>query len=176
MYNFLIEYSGFCLNWILNWIIFRHDSMKKWIFKTDRLGLCLPDGKNVLDTHLKPILLSCSEPSLRHCQRKIKAEGARRPVRVHAPRQQQCSPCLLRHPGPTLTDSENHHYVWPLFSSWWIYLSGTPEPELTVTVTFAEPEEEQWLHVTVWELRVWLQHRRHHWLRHGCRNERLEQP
>ena len=56
-----------------------------------------------------------NEPSLRHCQRKLKAEGARRPVRVHAPRHQQCSPCLLRHPGPTLTDSGNHHFVWPLF-------------------------------------------------------------
>ena len=29
----------FVLNWILNWIIFRPDSMKKWIFKTYRLGL-----------------------------------------------------------------------------------------------------------------------------------------
>ena len=34
---FLNEYSGFCfeLN-ILNWIIFRPDWMKKWIYKTDR--------------------------------------------------------------------------------------------------------------------------------------------
>ena len=29
----------FVLNWILNWIIFWPDSMKKWIFKTYRLGL-----------------------------------------------------------------------------------------------------------------------------------------
>ena len=42
-----IEYSelywmnipDFVLNWILNWIIFRPDSMKKWIFKTYRPGL-----------------------------------------------------------------------------------------------------------------------------------------
>ena len=29
----------FVFNRILNWIIFRPDSMKKWIFKTDRSGL-----------------------------------------------------------------------------------------------------------------------------------------
>ena len=53
---FLNEYFGFCfewiffwmnildfvLNWILNWIIFRPNSMKKWIFKTYRLGLPHP--------------------------------------------------------------------------------------------------------------------------------------
>ena len=42
--NNSIKYSGLyqmnipdlVLNWILNWIIFRPDLMKKWIFKTDR--------------------------------------------------------------------------------------------------------------------------------------------
>ena len=32
----------FVLNWILNWIIFRPNSMKKWIFKTYRTGLVEP--------------------------------------------------------------------------------------------------------------------------------------
>ena len=36
---FWINISDFVLNWILNWIIFRPDSMKKWIFKTYRTGL-----------------------------------------------------------------------------------------------------------------------------------------
>ena len=46
---FLNEYFGFCFEWIffwmnildfvLNWIIFRPNSMKKWIFKTYRTGL-----------------------------------------------------------------------------------------------------------------------------------------
>ena len=45
--NNSIEYSGlywmnipdFVLNWILNWIFFRPNSMKKWIFKTYHPGL-----------------------------------------------------------------------------------------------------------------------------------------
>ena len=36
---FWMNIPDFVLNWILNWIIFRPDSMKKWIFKTDRPGL-----------------------------------------------------------------------------------------------------------------------------------------
>jgi len=36
---FWMNILDFVLNWILNWIIFRPDSMKKWIFKTYRLGL-----------------------------------------------------------------------------------------------------------------------------------------
>ena len=36
MNTFFNEYSGF----FFNWIMFRPDSMKKWIFKTDRPGLC----------------------------------------------------------------------------------------------------------------------------------------
>ena len=45
--NFVNEYSGFCFNWILNWIIFRPDSMKKWIFKTDRPGLLPCPKENI---------------------------------------------------------------------------------------------------------------------------------
>ena len=46
--NNFIEYSRFCwmnifwmniLDFVLNWIIFRPDSMKKWIFRTYRPGL-----------------------------------------------------------------------------------------------------------------------------------------
>ena len=33
---FWMNIRDFVLNWIFNWIIFRPDSMKKWIFKTDR--------------------------------------------------------------------------------------------------------------------------------------------
>ena len=36
---FWMNIPDFVLNWILNWIIFRPDSMKKWIFKTYRTGL-----------------------------------------------------------------------------------------------------------------------------------------
>ena len=36
---FLMNILDFVLNWILNWTIFRPDSKKKWIFKTDRPGL-----------------------------------------------------------------------------------------------------------------------------------------
>ena len=39
---FWMNIPDFVLNWILNWIIFRSDSMKKWIFKTYRLGLPPP--------------------------------------------------------------------------------------------------------------------------------------
>ena len=38
---FWMNILDFVLNWILNWIIFGPDSMKKWIFKTYRLGLLL---------------------------------------------------------------------------------------------------------------------------------------
>ena len=37
--SFWMNNPDFVLNWILNWIIFWPDSMKKWIFKTDRPGL-----------------------------------------------------------------------------------------------------------------------------------------
>ena len=36
---FLMNIQDFVLNWILNWIILRHDSMKKWIFKMYPPGL-----------------------------------------------------------------------------------------------------------------------------------------
>ena len=36
---FWMNILDFVLNWILNWIIFKSNSMKKWIFKTYRLGL-----------------------------------------------------------------------------------------------------------------------------------------
>ena len=36
---FWMNILDFVLNWFLNWIIFRPDSMKKWIFKTYRPGL-----------------------------------------------------------------------------------------------------------------------------------------
>ena len=36
---FLTHFLDLVLNWALNWIIFQPDSMKNWIFKTDRLGL-----------------------------------------------------------------------------------------------------------------------------------------
>ena len=36
---FWMNIFDFGLNWILNWIIFRPDSMKKWIFKTYQTGL-----------------------------------------------------------------------------------------------------------------------------------------
>ena len=36
---FWMNIPDFVLNWILNWIIFRPDSMKKWIFNTYRPGL-----------------------------------------------------------------------------------------------------------------------------------------
>ena len=39
---FWMNIPDFVLNWILNWIIFRPDSMKKWIFKTYRRGLWSP--------------------------------------------------------------------------------------------------------------------------------------
>ena len=38
---FWMNILDFGLNWILNWIIFRPASMKKWIFKTDRPGLAI---------------------------------------------------------------------------------------------------------------------------------------
>ena len=36
---FWMNIPDFVLNWILNWIIFGPNSMKKWIFKTYRTGL-----------------------------------------------------------------------------------------------------------------------------------------
>ena len=39
----------FVLNWILNWIIFRPDSIKKWIFKTYRLGLLRHRGSLIFE-------------------------------------------------------------------------------------------------------------------------------
>ena len=36
---FWMNIPDFVLNWILNWIIFRPNSMKKWIFKMYRPGL-----------------------------------------------------------------------------------------------------------------------------------------
>ena len=43
---FWMNNPDFVLNWILNWIIFKPDSMKKWILKTDRPGLLLTRDLN----------------------------------------------------------------------------------------------------------------------------------
>ena len=40
---FWMNILDFNLNWILNWIIFRPNSMKKWIFQTYRTGLPLAE-------------------------------------------------------------------------------------------------------------------------------------
>ena len=50
--------SNFALNWILNSIIFRPDSMKKWIFKTDQPGLGLrgPERLWLLTTRAPRVL------------------------------------------------------------------------------------------------------------------------
>ena len=48
----------FVLNWILNWIIFRPESMKKWIFKTYRPGL-VKQGIDSLNKKRLPGSLCC---------------------------------------------------------------------------------------------------------------------
>ena len=60
--NNFIEYSGLywmnILDFVLNWIIFRPNSMKKWIFKTDRPGLGLrgPERLWLLTTRAPRVL------------------------------------------------------------------------------------------------------------------------
>ena len=63
-YLFGMSIPDFVLNWILNWIIFRPDSMKKWNFKTDRPGLGrgrAGEGRGGRCAH------PCSKPALPAC-------------------------------------------------------------------------------------------------------------
>ena len=45
----------FVLNWILNWMIFRPDSMKKWIFETRRLPQAYPASIMIPPSRVIPV-------------------------------------------------------------------------------------------------------------------------
>ena len=63
---FWMNIPDFVLNWILNWIIFCRDSMKKWIFKTDQPGLVIDHYLMITTTNdlLKsPFFLLAPSPS-----------------------------------------------------------------------------------------------------------------
>ena len=64
---FWMNIRDFVLNWVLNWIIFRLNSMKKWIFKTDPISLRSAESQqymNVVDFSEMFLYLAPSLPAV----------------------------------------------------------------------------------------------------------------